>query len=222
MSIKTSTQGDMSVTRNANIGGRVTARGSGTFGGNLRIKGWLFAANIHDVNKGIFVDVETLRSVYPNPEEGWVAGVGASTPFDTYLGHNGAWVATGGTVDFVGDLSRYDEALEELYSDVDNALATLEEKVDKSQGVDNAGRVMEVGADGIMKPGKKNVVMSEEEYAALDTYDADTLYYIYEDEEPKPGTAESIDITTHILNLTAIDGNTGKSQGLMNSNTLNL
>ena len=99
-SIKTThTDGDMSVGRNVAIGGKAQIAGSATIGHNLEVKGWLDAPNIKGTNKGVYLTLEELREAYPAPRDGWFAGVGASTPFATYIGKNKDWVATGGTID---------------------------------------------------------------------------------------------------------------------------
>ena len=78
--------GDVAVGRDVNIGGKATIRGSAKVGHNLKVDGWLEAPNIKGANKGIFLTVQELREAYPNPDDGWMAGVGASTPFAAYIG----------------------------------------------------------------------------------------------------------------------------------------
>lgn len=89
--------GDLSVSRNANIGGNTTIHGSQHVKGNVKVDGWLEARNIKGSNKGIFQSESKLRSVYPSPLDGWWAIVGNSLPGDIYVGDGGEWVATGGT-----------------------------------------------------------------------------------------------------------------------------
>ena len=99
-SIKTTQiDGDVSVGRNVAIGGKADISGSVSIGHNLKIEGWLEAPNIKGANKGIFLTVQELREAYPNPHDGWLAGVGASTPFAAYIGKGGDWVASGGSIE---------------------------------------------------------------------------------------------------------------------------
>ena len=117
-SIKTThTDGDMSVGRNVAIGGKAQIAGSATIVHNLEVKGWLDAPNIKGTNKGVYLTLEELREAYPAPRDGWFAGVGASTPFATYIGKNKDWIATGGTIDtdvniFVEDEKELDAVFE--------------------------------------------------------------------------------------------------------------
>ena len=114
-SIKTTQlDGDVSVGRNVAIGGRATVAGSMTVGHNFKVDGWLEAVNVRDVNKGVFLSLARLREAYPNPRDGWFAGVGSSTPFAAYIGKDGDWVATGGTVDVVVDLDEWNSQVSEL------------------------------------------------------------------------------------------------------------
>lgn len=111
--------GDVEVGRNIDIGGKATIAGSATISGGLKVTGWLEAVNIKGPNKGIFLDVASLRSTYPTPQDGWFAGVGASTPFTAYIGSGGAWVATGGTIQVTVDMSEYTAGVENLTNEID-------------------------------------------------------------------------------------------------------
>ena len=92
-SIKTTQiDGDVSVGRNVSLGGKAEVAGSAHIGHNLKVDGWLEAPNIKGANKGVFLTVQALREAYPNPHDGWMAGVGASTPFTAYIGNGGDWV----------------------------------------------------------------------------------------------------------------------------------
>ncbi len=118
-SIKTTQiDGDIAVGRNVAMGGKLDVAGSATIGHNLKVDGWLEAANIKGANKGIFLTVEELREAYPTPHDGWMAGVGASTPFTAYVGKGGDWVATGGTIDINVDMTQYSEDVAQLQQDV--------------------------------------------------------------------------------------------------------
>ena len=117
----TQIDGDVSVGRNVALGGDAHIAGSSTIGHNLKVEGWLDAANIKGVNRGVFLTVQELREAYPNPHDGWFAGVGSSTPFTAYVGKGGDWVATGGTIDVEVDIHEIDDRLDALESDVDEA-----------------------------------------------------------------------------------------------------
>ena len=125
-SIKTTQiDGDIAVGRNVTMGGKLEVAGSATIGHNLKVDGWLEAVNIKGANKGIFLTVEELRVAYPNPHDGWMAGVGSSTPFAAYVGKGGDWVATGGTIEVTVDMSQYTEGVEQLQTDIDAVKADV-------------------------------------------------------------------------------------------------
>jgi hypothetical protein len=125
-SIKTTQiDGDVSVGRNVAIGGKADVAGSMTVGHNLKVEGWLEAANIKGVNKGVFLTVQELREAYPNPLDGWFAGVGSSTPFAAYVGKGGEWVATGGTVNVNVDMGAYTEGVSQLQDDINAVKASV-------------------------------------------------------------------------------------------------
>lgn len=118
-SIKTTQiDGDVSIGRNLSMGGKANIQGSVHVGHNMRVDGWLEAPNIKGANKGIYLTVEELRRAYPNPHDGWLAGVGASTPFTAYVGKGGDWVASGGQIEINVDLSQYTEEVEQLRQDI--------------------------------------------------------------------------------------------------------
>ena len=119
-SIKTTQiDGDVSVGRNVAIGGKADIAGSVSIGHNLKVDGWLEAPNIKGANKGIFLTVQELREAYPVPHDGWMAGVGASTPFTAYVGKGGDWVPTGGTIEVTVDMT------EEIEQARDDALSRI-------------------------------------------------------------------------------------------------
>ena len=126
MSIQnTEFSGDVVVGRNLRAGGKMDVQGSATVHHNLIVKGWLDAVNIKGPNKGIFLNVSDLREAYPTPHDGWFAGVGASTPFDAYIGSGGDWVATGGTIEVTVDMTEYTEGVEALQEDIDAVAQTV-------------------------------------------------------------------------------------------------
>ena len=106
--------GDVAVGRNLMLGGRASIQGSAFIGHNMIVRGWLDARNIRGTNKGVFVTLSDLQSTYPDPLDGWLAGVGVSSPFAAYVGRSGAWEATGGTIELNVDMSVYTEKVEEL------------------------------------------------------------------------------------------------------------
>ena len=117
--------GDVSVGRNVAMGGKLDVSGSATIGHNLKVDGWLEAANIKGVNKGVFLTVSELREAYPSPHDGWMACVGSSTPFAAYIGKGGDWVATGGTVNVNVDMGTYTEAVSQLQDDINAVKAAV-------------------------------------------------------------------------------------------------
>ena len=126
-SIKTTQiDGDVSVGRNVMIGGKADIAGSVSIGHNLKVDGWLEAPNIKGANKGIFLTVQELREAYPVPHDGWMAGVGASTPFTAYVGKGGDWVATGGTIEVTVDMSQYTEGVAQLQEDIDEVATRVQ------------------------------------------------------------------------------------------------
>ncbi len=122
--------GDVGIGRNVVAGGDATVRGNVTVGHNLKVEGWLEAANIKGVNKGLFSTAVLLEESYPVPEEGWWAIVGDTLPGDVYVCEGGRWVATGkkgGSAEL--DSNKYETALGEIQSwisDVDRDIGLLE------------------------------------------------------------------------------------------------
>lgn len=124
--------GDVAVSRDVNIGGKATIRGSAKVGHNLTVDGWLEAKNIKGPNKGLFKTAAQLREAYPNPHEGWwalvtVEGSAASDHLgQLYVADGGTWVAQ---VDSNGnpllkgnptvDSTEYMEAVEGMTADLE-------------------------------------------------------------------------------------------------------
>lgn len=97
MAVKeTYTTGSLSVGGNLAAGGELKVSGSTTIGHNLKVEGWLDAKNVKGSNKGIFTSAEALAAEYPNPENGWFAGVGTSIPCSLYIAWGGQWVRQDG------------------------------------------------------------------------------------------------------------------------------
>jgi hypothetical protein len=111
-------RGDASVSRNVNAGGNARVQGNMHVGHNLRVDGTVEAQNIKAANKGLFLDEAQLKARYPQPEEGWFAGVGSSSPFVVYIARNGEWQRTTGTFSVDVDMDSYNQRIDELESQV--------------------------------------------------------------------------------------------------------
>ena len=109
--------GDISVGRNAAIGGDAKVVGGMTVGRSLKVEGWLEAKNIKDTNKGLFVDLFSLKKAYPVPQDGWWALVGTTLPANVYVAKDGDWVYSGGTGGEITVESQQIEALIERFED---------------------------------------------------------------------------------------------------------
>lgn len=109
--------GDISVGRNAAIGGDAKVVGGMTVGRSLKVDGWLEAKNIKDTNKGLFVDLFSLKKAYPVPQDGWWALVGTTLPANVYVAKDGDWVYSGGTGGEITVESQQIEALIERFEE---------------------------------------------------------------------------------------------------------
>lgn len=99
------TQGDISVGRNASVGGKMVVQGNATVNHNLNIKGWLDAPNIKGANKGIFGSTAALNTAYPNPEAGWFAGVIVNGHVKLFQESGGTWENSGQDIEFSTDFN---------------------------------------------------------------------------------------------------------------------
>lgn len=166
MSIKNEQiQGSVSIGRNLSVGGKATVNGDMQVGHNLRVLGWLEADNIKSGHKGFYSSVGLLKNKYPNPKDGWIAGVGTNSPFALYAAEGGEWVNTGGTID--ADLvckSAYDVAVDNGFIGTEKEwLMTLIGKKGADaeivkQFVDEDGNTIITWADGkttVVKRGRK-------------------------------------------------------------------
>ena len=120
--------GDVSVGRNAAIGGDATVQGKTHLKGNVTIDGWLEAKNIKCAAKGLFTTPDKLKETYPRPRNGWWALVGTSLPAPIYAAMDGEWVPTGGKG---GDVSveggdAYSESIKEIQADIEELAAETE------------------------------------------------------------------------------------------------
>ena len=99
--------GDVAVGRNVSAGGDANIQGNARVGHDLVVEGWLEAKNIKAANKGLFATPTDLREAYPQPHDGWFAGVAATIDevtaaglsaegkrayFWMYVGDGGSWV----------------------------------------------------------------------------------------------------------------------------------
>ena len=128
-------RGDASVSRNVNAGGNARVQGSMHVGHNLRVDGAIEAQNIKAANKGLFLDEAQLKARYPQPEEGWFAGVGSSSPFVVYIARKGAdgrvdWYATNGTFSVDVDMDSYNQRIDELESQLESNNALIAELIE--------------------------------------------------------------------------------------------
>ena len=83
------------MSRHVNVGGNADVRGHLRVGHNLRVAGWLDAANIKGALKGLYASEEALVRTYPRPQPGWYALVGDGLPADVWRAEDGRWVPTG-------------------------------------------------------------------------------------------------------------------------------
>lgn len=125
-------EGSVSVSNSAKVGGSAIVRGNVTIGHDLKVEGWLSADNIKAGNKGIFKSEEDLNSIYPNPKEGWSAGVvgkdSADGKYDLYVAKDGGWIATEGKM-VIDVITAYDLAVQYQHFE-----GTVEEWLDSLVG----------------------------------------------------------------------------------------
>ena len=126
--------GDVSVGRNVNVGGKADIKGSVSVGHNLKVEGWLDAKNIKGANKGVFTDITKLRETYPDgtlPDGSW-AIVGGTLPGELWYVNGGSWVDSGKTAGSVTvDVEQYLEEVQTMSGDIDtmkNDIAAIKTK----------------------------------------------------------------------------------------------
>jgi len=198
--------GDLAVGRHVSMGGRANVAGSVSIGHNLKVEGWLDAPNIKGVNKGVFLTEEALRSAYPKPQEGWFAGVGSSTPFETYVVQNGEWVKSGGRMEINVEMNQYTEEVERLHERMDEAhaeiddmraeIAKVREEMDEAHADINkkmvkARETEEVG--NLTFRSTRVVTLTESEFEEIGEtgmFDENTLYLVVEEEETEDEETE--------------------------------
>lgn len=89
--------GDLAVSRNAEIGGDADIHGKARVAGSLKVEGFLDAPHIKGAAKGLFNTVEELEKEFQNPRPGWFAIVLDATDKTKgilYKAENRTWVAT--------------------------------------------------------------------------------------------------------------------------------
>ena len=89
--------GDLAVSRNAEVGGDADIHGKARVAGSLKVDGFLDAPHIKGAAKGLFTSLEELNREFPNPRPGWFAIVLDATDKTKgvlYKAENKAWVAT--------------------------------------------------------------------------------------------------------------------------------
>lgn len=122
--------GGLSVGGNASVGGGLNVQGSARIGHNLTIDGWLDAKNIKGSMKGVFTDIASLRSTYPDGTlaDGTWAIVGNTLPGELWTVIGGKWVDSGTTTGEVTiDMQSYEEKAAQLSSAVNSLQAAVDE-----------------------------------------------------------------------------------------------
>lgn len=118
----THVDGDVHVENNVVVGGDGSISGGMTVGHNLKVEGWLEARNIRGVNKGVFPTYEALVAKYPEPQDGWYAGIAVTTDgetvFEFYLAQKGRWVDMESTIDSAIEVGTLQRDVEEMKKDV--------------------------------------------------------------------------------------------------------
>lgn len=140
-------EGSLSVAKNVSIGNKAKVRGDLEVGHVLKVSGWLDAPNIRACNKGVYMTFDDLLEAYPNPKDGWCAGVGkndADEPLLLYVAKDGEWMATGGVMKFDG-VSAYEIAVQGGFEGtIEEWLASLKPSIT----AENVGKVTYIKVDG--------------------------------------------------------------------------
>lgn len=145
--------GDVAVGRNVSAGGDANVQGNARIGHDLKVEGWLEAKNIKGANKGLFASAIALRKAYPQPHDGWFAGVPATAIdiqqlgltvqegkalFRMYIGSGGVWVCQPLNMLYeivvdnsqMNNLSGHLSSLQEDHDALQNEHNALKERVD--------------------------------------------------------------------------------------------
>ena len=145
--------GDVSVGRNVNVGGKANIKGSVSVGHNLKVEGWLDAKNIKGANKGVFTDITKLRETYPDgtlPDGSW-AIVGGTLPGELWYVNGGAWVDSGKTAGSVTvDVEQYLEEVQTMSGDIE----TMKSDIDsEAQNRSTAVKLLQGNIDALAQAG---------------------------------------------------------------------
>lgn len=167
--------GDVAIGRNVTAGGNADIQGYARVGHNLTVEGWLEAKNIRSCNKGIFPDVATLNKVYPEPHDGWFAGVIATDADLTamgvtasagkgyvrlYVGSGGKWISDPArlyeiTVD-VNQLNSFEDRASALEDAIATAQSTANAAKTAAANAQTAANTAQGTADGAKSDAKHN------------------------------------------------------------------
>lgn len=159
--------GDVAVGRNVSAGGDANIQGSARVGHDLRVEGWLEAKNIKAANKGLFATPAALRIAYPQPHDGWFAGVPATddditrlglTPqkglayFRMLIGNGGDWVWE--PVDKLYQIEVNNEQFNENLSTLQKQINDVEDGLyrhrgNHTEGMDVSKNDLVIGSDGV-------------------------------------------------------------------------
>ena len=130
--------GDLAVSRNAEIGGDADIHGKARVAGSLKIEGFLDAPNIKGAVKGLFATEEELKREYPNPRPGWCAIVLADDERGfLYLAKNRDWEKQSEEAkpfEFIADSVNVFASKDELASTEEELLKRLQGVSENSNG----------------------------------------------------------------------------------------
>ena len=147
-------EGDVSVKRNINLGGNITAQGNAHIKKNLRVDGYIDCPNFKGPNKGLFNDLDSLKESYPNPIDGWWALVGNTLPAQLFIVVNGEWCDSGFVVGdgLEIDLTDINEMIEKLQ----DSLANISSPILPFYGIYNTSDDFKIidTSDGILREEK--------------------------------------------------------------------
>lgn len=164
--------GDVSVGRNVNVGGKADIKGSVSVGHNLKVEGWLDAKNIKGANKGVFTDITKLRETYPDgtlPDGSW-AIVGGTLPGELWYVNGGSWVDSGKTAGSVTvDVEQYLEEVQTMSGDIETMKSDIDTIKKKNDTQDN---ILSTAQNGITANtgliGKLSTDLSSEQKSRAD------------------------------------------------------
>lgn len=164
--------GDVSIGRNVNVGGKADIKGSMSVGHNLKVEGWLDAKNIKGANKGVFTNITKLRETYPDgtlPDGSW-AIVGGTLPGELWYVNGGQWVDSGKTAGSVTvDVEQYLEEVQTMSGDIETMKSDIDTIKNKN---DTQDTILSTAQNGITANtgliGKLSTDLSNEQKARAD------------------------------------------------------